>query len=154
MNVIVQEAARLVEPESSRRGIELELVLGSALGPIKGDLIQIEQVVLNLVMNAVEALSHPDIDERRITIQTSSNGNANVEITISDTGAGIPRADSQKIYDAFFTTKPGGLGLGLSISRSIVEAHGGRLWKTANDERGTSFHFTLPLAGNGRDHAE
>jgi PAS domain S-box-containing protein len=153
VNEIVREVARLVQPEVSRRGIALELTLAPLLHPIEGDLIQIEQVVLNLAMNAVESVSSVSEGERRITIETSSYDNGRVEVAVHDTGTGLPSSSPDRIYEAFFSTKPAGLGLGLSISRSIVEAHGGRLWTAPNGQRGATFRFTLPIAENGGNHA-
>ncbi len=107
--------------------------------------MQIEQVILNLFLNAFEAMSRTKRGDRRMVVTTAVTESSSIEVTVGDSGEGIEPAMERKIFDPFFTTKQDGLGLGLAISRRIVEAHGGRLWATPNAGRGTTFHFTLPL---------
>ena len=110
------------------------------------DRVQIQQVLVNLLSNAVEAMQTSPADRRRITIRTSVH-DAAVEVAVSDRGVGLPPGSETKIFEPFVSTKPEGLGMGLSIARTIVEAHGGRLWAESNPEGGAVFHFTLPLRG-------
>jgi signal transduction histidine kinase len=106
--------------------------------------VQLQQVLLNLVMNATEAMSGVGERARQLVITTRNVGSDQVQVTVEDSGTGLDPNTIGKIFEPFYTTKPGGMGMGLSISRSILQAHGGRLWATANDGPGTSFHFTLP----------
>jgi signal transduction histidine kinase len=104
----------------------------------------LQQVVLNLVMNGIEAMSSVGERARELVITTRNLDPDQVQVTVEDSGVGLDPNTIAKIFDAFYTTKPGGMGMGLSISRSILQAHGGRLWATAKDGPGTIFHFTLP----------
>ena len=112
--------------------------------PVLGDQVQLQQVVLNLVMNAIEAMSKVGDRARELVIIIRNLDPDQVQITVEDSGVGLDPNTIGKIFDAFYTTKPGGMGMGLSICRSILQAHGGRLWATAKDGPGTAFHFTLP----------
>jgi signal transduction histidine kinase len=111
---------------------------------VLGDQVQVQQVLLNLVMNGIEAMSTVIERARDLAITTRNLGPDQVEVTVEDSGIGLDPGTMQKIFDAFYTTKPGGMGMGLSICRSILRHHGGRLWATARDGPGTVFHFTLP----------
>src|SRR5262249_31594034 len=102
------------------------------------------QVILNLIINAIEALSSVQHGPRELTISTAESQSNGVHVAIGDSGPGMAPATLERLFDPFYTTKPGGLGMGLSISRSIIEAHGGRLWAAANAPHGASFEFTLP----------
>lgn len=110
---------------------------------ITADRVQLQQIFMNLILNAIEAMKETGGD---LTVNTQLGENGRLLISVSDTGVGLPKEKTEQIFDAFFTTKPQGSGMGLSVSRSIVESHGGRLWATANSERGATFHFTLPTA--------
>jgi signal transduction histidine kinase len=112
--------------------------------PISGDRVQLQQVMLNLVMNAIEAMSSVEERPRELLITTRNIDADQVLVTVKDSGPGIDPNTLDKIFDPFYTTKPGGMGMGLSISRSILQAHGGRLWAAAKDGPGTIFHFSLP----------
>jgi signal transduction histidine kinase len=112
--------------------------------PVSADRAQLQQVILNLVMNAIEAMSSVGDRARELVITTRNIDPDQVQVTVEDSGIGINAQTIDKIFDSFYTTKPGGMGMGLSISRSILQAHGGRLWATANDGRGATFHFALP----------
>ena len=122
----------------------MRLALDPALPSIQVDRIQVEQVILNLLRNALDAIVAGPHGDDEVLVRTCRSNGA-VEVTVRDTGVGLPPDTATRIFDAFFTTKRGGLGMGLSISRSIVEAHGGRLWAADNRDRGMSFTFSLPL---------
>jgi C4-dicarboxylate-specific signal transduction histidine kinase len=113
--------------------------------PIKGDLIQLQQVIINLVVNATDAMSAMPGAERRIRVSTARDGSSAI-LSVSDVGPGIPDSNLKEVFEPFFTTKPQGMGLGLSIARTIVEAHGGRLSAQNQAGRGAVFHIGLPLA--------
>ena len=127
----------------------VETSFSAASPPIQVDRVQIQQILVNLLSNAVEAMQTSPADMRRITIRTLA-GDAAVEVAVSDRGVGLPPGSETKIFEPYVTTKPEGLGMGLSIVRTIVEAHGGRLWAKSNPEGGAAFHFTLPLEEGGR----
>lgn len=145
LNHLVRQAAYLIEPDARGRGIPLCLALADELPPISVDRIQVEQVVLNLLRNAIDAIDADPRGNDEVLLQTAQDGGA-LTVTVRDTGIGAPPQAGGRIFEAFFTTKHGGLGMGLSISRSIVEAHGGRLWAADNPDRGMTFSFSLPLA--------
>jgi signal transduction histidine kinase len=118
--------------------------LAADLPPMMGDRVQLQQVVLNLILNGIEAMSTVDENPRELVIRTQrSQGDDEVCVAVQDSGIGLDPKSGERIFDAFHTTKPGGLGMGLSISRSIVEGHGGRLWAVSNDGPGATFQFTL-----------
>ncbi|MDX2171137.1 MAG: PAS domain-containing protein [Deltaproteobacteria bacterium] len=142
LNLLVRETLRLVEPEARERNVRIQLELAPALPPISCNDIQIEQVLLNLLLNGVEAVEASPNGVRRVTVATAAVPNG-VEVAVSDSGAGLPDPPVD-VFKPFFTTKPDGLGMGLSISRSIIEAHGGQLSATRNPERGSTFRFVLP----------
>lgn len=148
LNDVVRRALRFAEGEARRSDVKLELALAPDALRIEVDPIQIEQVLLNLVQNGFEVMSTNNGAERRLSIATRRLSSDTVEVTVRDSGAGIAADVETRLFDPFFSTKPDGLGLGLSISRTIVEAHGGRLWATANtNARGTAFRFTLRSGG-------
>jgi two-component system sensor kinase FixL len=113
------------------------------------DLVQIEQVLVNLLRNALEAMNGVPAEDRRITVRLLSSTDS-VEVAVEDCGVGVPEEIASRIFDTYFTTKEGGMGMGLGISKRIIEHHGGRLWYTANAQHGAIFHFSLPLAIEGR----
>ena len=119
--------------------------LAPALGLVLGDRIQLQQVILNLVINGIEAMQPVTDRPRELVIRTHEDEVHQILVTVSDCGVGLAAENVDRLYDAFFTTKSGGMGMGLSICRSIVEAHGGRLSASANDGPGATFQFTLPL---------
>jgi signal transduction histidine kinase len=123
------------------------------LAPVAGDRVQLQQVVLNLVMNGIEAMGSVADRPRELVITTRNLEPDQVQVTVEDAGTGLDPSALDKIFDPFYTTKPGGMGMGLSISRSIIEAHGGRLWAEAKDGPGTMFHFTLPTSREDDSHA-
>jgi len=113
--------------------------------------VQLQQVVLNLIRNAVDAVGASAPEDREVTVRSTHLGSEQVEVSVSDRGCGIPERVGDDLYEPFFTTKPGGLGMGLSISRSIVQAHGGSLWYSRHPGRGTTFCFTVPVSGGDDD---
>jgi PAS domain S-box-containing protein len=143
VNDIVGDAWRFVEADARRRGIRLRLDLAPAIPTVWADPVQIGQVVVNLLRNGIEAMDG-DTDEGELALETMRRDDL-VEVRVRDTGVGLSREVAGKVFESFFTTKPHGLGIGLSICTSIVEAHGGRLWFTSNPDGGTTFHLALPL---------
>jgi signal transduction histidine kinase len=145
VNAIIQEVLALTSPELSRSEIHLQTVLAADLPPVLGDQVQVQQVLLNLLLNAQEAMSGVGWRPRELWITSRASPSGEVVVAVRDSGTGLNPRDGDRIFDAFFTTKPEGLGLGLSISRTIIEAHGGRLWATPNDGPGATVQFTLPI---------
>jgi signal transduction histidine kinase len=127
-----------------KNGIQLQTRLAEDLPVIQGDRVQLQQVMLNLIMNAVEAMSPMRNDSRELLVSTQSEADC-VLVAVRDSGPGLSEVAIERAFEAFYTTKSSGLGMGLSICRSIVEAHGGRLWATANLPKGAAFQFTLPI---------
>lgn len=147
VNVMIEDVLALTRGELQRHGIELDTRLASDVEATVGDRIQLQQVVLNLILNAMEALTLSGCDKKKITVVSRRCGRI-IIIAVKDTGPGVEPSKSNEIFDAFFTTKAEGLGIGLSICRSIVEAHGGRIWATLNEPVGTVFSFTLPASSD------
>ena len=121
--------------------------------PIFGDRVQLQQVLLNLVVNGLEAMSTVSERARELVVSTRGIDAGQVQVTVEDSGTGLDPNSIGRIFDPFYTTKPTGMGMGLSISRSILQQHCGRLWATPNDGPGTSFHFTLPKCHEEERHA-
>ena len=144
---LVDEVLALAQGELATRKITLCNNMNTELPAVMAERVPIQQVVLNLVMNAIEAMSSVVGRERCLTIGSGFDQQASVTITIEDTGSGIDPVQLPRIFDPFFTTKSNGMGLGLSISRSIVEAHAGRLQAVPRSPFGTAFYLTLPIAG-------
>jgi two-component system sensor histidine kinase TtrS len=153
LNALVRKALRFAESEARRENVELALEFAAEALPVDADPIQIEQVILNLVQNGFEVMHGNNGTERVLTLRTRRVASDAVEVSVSDTGTGMSPDVAARLYDPFFSTKLDGLGLGLTISRTIVEAHGGRLWATPNPERGTTMHFTLRSHGDAKDDA-
>ncbi|MCW5890321.1 MAG: hypothetical protein KIT14_07185 [bacterium] len=149
-NELVRSALRLASNDARRLEVAMSLDLRPATQPVEVDRVQLEQVILNLLRNAFEAMEDPTRGQRRVRIGTSMPAPGLVEVSVGDSGSGMSAAVRTQVFDPFFTTKPEGLGLGLAISRRIVEAHGGRLWSTPNRDRGTTFHFSLPTVAVAR----
>ena len=144
-NHIVTDVTSLLRTRLQHSGTSLELRLGHGLPPVRGDRVELQQVLLNLLLNGIEALESVDRAGRRITIETRLAGDL-VQTTVEDSGPGIGEADREHLFKPFFTTKPRGTGIGLSISRFIVEGNGGSLWADLGGGRGARFHFTVPVA--------
>jgi PAS domain S-box-containing protein len=144
LNETILGVLALVEDEAKRKSVMIRTQFAADLSPVSGDRVQLQQVVLNLVMNATDAMSTVVERARELVITARNIDPEQVQVTVEDSGIGIDPQVTDKIFDSFYTTKPGGMGMGLSISRSILQAHGGRLWATTKDGPGTAFHFTLP----------
>jgi PAS domain S-box-containing protein len=144
VNELIREMIALLRSETNRYSIPVRAELNADLPKVMADPVQVQQVVMNLIMNGIDAMR--DIDQtRELAIQSRLAEDQQLMISISDTGVGLPPQQKDKIFDAFFTTKPHGIGMGLRISRSIVESHGGRLWAADNSPHGAIFSFTLPI---------
>ena len=148
MNQVIQEMLTLLKGEADRCSVVMRSELAATLPKIKADRVQVQQVFMNLMLNAIEAMQDEGGD---LTVRSQLQG-SQLLLSVSDTGVGLPTEKVDQIFSAFFTTKQQGSGMGLAISRSIVESHGGRLWATSNDGRGTTFHFTLPNEVSGASH--
>jgi signal transduction histidine kinase len=143
LNEVIEEVVILTEAEARRDRVALRKELAADLPPVMGDRVQLQQVVVNLILNAIEAMATVEGRERDLVIKTQLGEGDEIRVAVRDSGIGFDPVSAERIFDAFHTTKPGGLGLGLSISRSIVESHGGRLWAASNDGPGVTFQFTL-----------
>jgi len=147
INQAVQEVINLTQHEAVRKGVALRTELAGELPPVLGDRVQLQQVILNLVMNGVEAMSSVADRPRELLVRSRQHESTQVLVAVQDSGVGIDRQNLEKIFDPFYTTKSQGMGMGLAISRSIVENHGGRLWAAPNDGPGATFQFTLMKFG-------
>jgi C4-dicarboxylate-specific signal transduction histidine kinase len=145
INEVVNEVMSLVQHELFSHRVALRLELAPALPPVLADRIQLQQVILNLVINGIEAMQPVTDGPRELVIRTRQDETDQVLVTVSDCGVGVAAEDVDRLFDAFFTTKSDGMGMGLSICRSIVDAHGGRLSASGNTGPGATFQFTLPL---------
>jgi PAS domain S-box-containing protein len=141
LNEAIEEVVILTEAEARRDRVALRKELAADLPPVMGDRVQLQQVVVNLILNAIEAMATVEGRERDLVIKTQLGEGDEIRVAVRDSGIGFDPVSAERIFDAFHTTKPGGLGL--SISRSIVESHGGRLWAASNDGPGVTFQFTL-----------
>src|SRR6266446_3666143 len=143
VNELIREMILLLRNETSRHSISVRTELAQALPQVMGDRVQFQQVMMNLIMNSIDAMK--DVEgTRELTINSRRAEGEQVMVSVSDSGVGLPSLQADQIFNAFFSTKAHGTGMGLRISRSIVESHGGRLWATDNSPRGASFHLTLP----------
>jgi C4-dicarboxylate-specific signal transduction histidine kinase len=152
VKALLNDAVSMIEKEATRNNVTVVPELAARLPRIQADDVEIEQVALNLMRNAIEAMGDDGLAERTLTIATSRPDEGTIEVAIKDTGRGLSPKLSGTVFDSFFTTKEEGLGIGLSLSRRIVEAHGGRLWAESDGQSGATFRFTLPVAGE--KHAE
>ena len=144
INGAILEVIALIRGEVVKNGISVHSHLVEGLPLIQGDRVQLQQVIMNLIINAVEALSSVREGARELVITTGKGEPDGVLVVVQDSGPGLSSPDLERVFEAFYTTKPGGLGMGLSICRTIIEAHGGRLWATAAQPQGATFQFTLP----------
>ena len=149
VNEVIQQMMVLLRSEASQYSISIRSDLAEGLPAVKADPVQLQQVCMNLMLNGIEAMKETG-SGGELTIKSQHADNDQLLISVSDTGIGLPD-QPQQIFNPFYTTKPHGSGMGLPISRSIIESHGGRLWATANKSRGATFHFTLPTAGETRN---
>lgn len=144
VNELIRELGALMQTEAFRNQVEMQTELAPDLPAPTGDRVQLQQVIVNLITNGIEAMSAISDRPRRLLIRSAMQGLDEVLIAVRDSGVGIEPKNYRRIFEAFFTTKAQGMGMGLSISHSIVEAHGGRMWASANSDHGTTFQFTLP----------
>jgi len=147
VNDVVHDALQLVHSDLLLHTVSAQAELAPGLAAVTGDRVQIQQVLLNLIMNACTAMDDAAALERTLIVRTEPSAGEGVRVSVVDRGRGIPREDMNRIFEPFFTTRSQGMGLGLAVCRTIVGAHGGKLWATNNDDGGASFHFVLPLAG-------
>lgn len=157
INLVIKDVVSWMGPDHCSKSvtkcaIDLKFDLASDLPPISADRVQIEQVLINLVRNAVNAMEERPKQEQHLSIQTREE-NGFIRVSVEDSGCGIRSEDISKLFDSFVTTKSSGVGLGLSITRSIVEAHGGRIWAESKLGQGTTFVFTLPIMRMAQNHA-
>jgi two-component system sensor kinase FixL len=149
LNEVVGDVAQLARSDAATRRVKLTVNVPEQLPPVRGDRVHLQQVLLNLIVNGMDALNGSSPENRRVTVGARVDSTRAVEVSVSDTGHGIAADKLAQVFEAFYTTKKDGMGMGLPISRTIVESHGGRLWvdNNINNNAGTTFRFTLPLAG-------
>src|SRR6202165_2823959 len=140
----------ILRNQATRYSIFIRTDLAADIPQIMGDRVQLQQVLMNLIVNSIDAMKEVD-GTRNLAIKSRRAENEHVILSVSDTGVGLPPQQADQIFNAFFTTKVHGTGMGLRISRSIVESHGGRLWGSDNPPRGASFYFTLPIKADAHD---
>jgi len=144
INEALDEIIVLTRGEAVKNGVSVRTQLAEDLPAVQGTRVQLQQVILNLIINAIEAMSEVNEGPRDLQISTGRDASDGVLVTVRDSGPGLAPAALERVFEAFYTTKPTGLGVGLSICRSIIEAHGGRLWASPDVARGAIFQFTLP----------
>ena len=149
INEALNDVARLVSGDAVVRGVSIRLDLADGLPPVLGDRVQLQQVALNLVLNGMDAMRESDTRARVLVLRTTRAGAKTVRVDVQDSGAGIDEGNMAKVFQTFYTTKPDGMGIGLAISRSIVDLHGGRLEAHNNPDGGATFSFTLPITHDG-----
>jgi C4-dicarboxylate-specific signal transduction histidine kinase len=146
MNEAISEVIELTRGEATKNGVSVQTQFAESLPAVTGDRTQLQQVILNLILNAVQAMAESGLPLRELQIRTEARQSDGVLVSVRDSGPGIQPQNLDRLFDPFYTTKSAGMGMGLAICRSIVEGHGGRIWATADIPRGASFHFTLPAA--------
>ena len=144
VNAVIEDTISLLRHETQRHNISLLTELDAGVPSVRADRVQLQQVILNLVMNAIESTASVDRERRRLVIQSALSNPGELLVAVKDTGPGIDAQQAERLFAPFFTTKPQGIGMGLPISRSIIEAHGGRLWAEKNEPHGAVFQFVLP----------
>jgi C4-dicarboxylate-specific signal transduction histidine kinase len=144
LNEVIVEVFALAQNQARHSHVDLKRQLGNDLPLVRGDRVQLQQVILNLIVNGLEAIAKSKDGARELLVSSNQDEDENVIVAVTDSGEGLDPAKLESVFEAFFTTKPEGMGMGLAISRTIIEAHGGRLWATANSPRGAVFQFTLP----------
>jgi C4-dicarboxylate-specific signal transduction histidine kinase len=149
LNEVIVEVLALAQSEARRNRVSLNRQLEQDLPRVRGDRVQLQQVVLNLIMNGLEAIARSKNGTRELSVHSEADDANNVTIAVRDSGEGLDSANFEHVFDAFYTTKPQGMGMGLAISRTIIESHGGRIWASANSPKGAVFQFTLSTGANG-----
>jgi signal transduction histidine kinase len=144
INPVIYEVIELTRAEAVRNEVSVRTAFAEDLPDVVGDRVELQQIAVNLILNAIEAMSGTAPGQRDLLIRTEKADNDGVLVAVADSGPGLPPARFERLFEPFYTTKAGGLGIGLSICRSIVETHGGRLWASANVPHGAVFQFTLP----------
>ena len=147
INETILEVIALARGEMAKNRVSVQTQLTEDLPTVRGDRVRLQQLILNLIINATEAMCDVSEGTRELLVSTSKTGPNDVVIAVQDSGPGLPADSFERIFEAFYTTKSTGMGIGLSICKSIVEEHGGRLWATPNMPRGAVFQFTLPAQG-------
>jgi C4-dicarboxylate-specific signal transduction histidine kinase len=144
INEAIREVTVLTRGEAQKSGVSVQTLLAEGLPFIRGDRVQLQQVMLNLIINAIQAMSEVAGEARYLRITTSKDAAEGIRVAVLDSGPGVNSGNPERLFESFYSTKANGMGIGLSICRSIVEAHGGRLWAVSNEPRGAVFQFTLP----------
>jgi C4-dicarboxylate-specific signal transduction histidine kinase len=150
LNDTIQEVLLITNAEARRHQVVVRTELAAALPPVRGDRVRLQQVILNLVMNGIEAMKEVTDRPRELLIRSRPEASSHVLVAVQDRGIGLDEQRLERVFEAFYTTKREGMGMGLPISRSIIEAHGGRLWPTAHRDDGATFQFTLPTEGGSQ----
>jgi signal transduction histidine kinase len=145
MNEVINEVLTLTRHEIARHNVALRTDLAVDLSPVRGDPVQLKQVLVNVIINGTESMSEGSSEPRELWVTSQNHTADQVLIAVRDSGVGIDPSTVEKLFEPFVTNKPGGMGMGLAISRSIVDAHGGRLWAVPNEGRGATFQFSIPV---------
>lgn len=148
VNGVILEIIELARGEAVKYGVSILTELADPSPLVEADRVQLQQVLLNLIINAVEAMGADNEGSKELLVSTGKVEPSGALVAVRDTGPGLEAVMLEQVFESFYTTKPTGLGLGLSICRSIIEAHGGRLWASTNQQRGATFQFTLPCEAN------
>jgi C4-dicarboxylate-specific signal transduction histidine kinase len=148
LNNVLKDVLEIFHTESVFRNVQVETELDGSLPPVLGDKVQLEQVVLNLIVNAADAMSQNPLERRKIILCTGVKDDR-IRVTVRDFGPGIDKVNLEQLFEPFFTTKKAGLGIGLSVCHTIVEAYGGRIWAENNPDGGATFVIELPICGSG-----
>jgi two-component system sensor kinase FixL len=146
LNELIRSVERIVRRDATQHNVQVQLDLSPGISPVKGDTVQLQQVMLNLMLNAFSAMSGAELNcARQLIIRTKSIEGSHVQVEVQDSGTGISPDKLEGIFEAFMTSKPQGLGMGLSICRTIIERHGGKIWAANNPDRGATFSIVLPV---------
>jgi signal transduction histidine kinase len=144
---MIHEVLAMIDPEARQHRVAVRTDLAAGIPPVRGDRVQVQQVLLNLVMNSIDAMQEVTGRPRALRIRAQPHEAGTVLVAVQDAGIGLDPQSLARLFEPFYTTKPAGLGMGLAISRSIIEAHGGKLWASANSGYGATFHFIVPTEG-------